>query len=106
MPYTLVRHNCWTIPYFPLFARGLQPYFVGPRTAEVVRGLGGLVFDSEEEAWGEAERLMYPAGSTGRPPNPAGHFMSLSFLELPLFIPESSVIPLRTGVGADAAPCG
>lgn len=90
MAYTLVRHNLWTVPDFPLFIRGLEPYYVGPRTAEAIRLLGGVLFDRLDDALDAAEGFMYPTGDTKRPANPAGEFKALPFLKLPLFIPEFS----------------
>lgn len=90
MAYTLVRHNCWMVPDFPLFVRGLEPYYVGPRTAEVIRRLGGVLFENIDDALDAAEGYMYPTGDTGRPANPAGDFRDLPFLKLPLFVPEFS----------------
>lgn len=90
MRYTLVRHNLWTARDFPLFVRGLEPYRVGPYAAAVIARVGGVLFEDEEVAWDAAEGFMYPTGDTQRPANPAGNFMPLPFLKLPLFIPEFS----------------
>lgn len=90
MTFTLVRHNLWTAQCFPLFIRGLQPLPVGPRVAEVIRLYGGVLFDTEAAAMDAAEGFMWPDGDTVRPANPAGSFRDLSFLALPLFVPEFS----------------
>lgn len=90
MVYTLVRHNCWMVPDFPLFIRGLEPYCVGPGVARAIRLIGGVLFEDLDEALDAAEGFMYPQGDTSRPPNPAGNFLDLPFLKLPLFVPEFS----------------
>lgn len=90
MLFTLVRHNLYTARELPLFVRGLEPMLVGPRVAEVVRILGGVLFETLEEAWDAAEGFMYPTGDTSRPANPCGDFRDLPFLRLPLFVPEFS----------------
>jgi hypothetical protein len=63
---------------------------VGPRTAEAITLLGGVLFDTDDAAWDAAEAFMYPHGDTTRPANPEGNFLDLPFLKLPLFVPEFS----------------
>lgn len=90
MLFTVVRHNAWTAREFPLFVRGLQPLAVGPRTAELIRILGGVLLATEDEAWDAAEGFMYPTGDRTRPANPHGSFLDVPVLKLPLFVPEFS----------------
>lgn len=94
MVFTLVRHNMWTVSQFPRFERGLEPYLVGPRAGELIVRLGGVVFDSLDEAWDGAMEFMYPDGDTTRQAEPVGAFLDLSLLRLPLFIPDFSREPV------------
>lgn len=88
--FTLVRHNLWTAPQFPLFRRGLEPRAINPETADLIGRLGGVVLNSLDEAWDAAEGFMYPSGDMTRPADPAGIFRELPFLRLPLFVPAFS----------------
>lgn len=88
--FTLVRHNLWTTPQFPLFRRGLEPLYIGPGMTDLIGRLGGVVLDSLDEAWDAAEGFMYPSGDTTRPADPSGSFRDLPFLQLPLFVPVFS----------------
>jgi len=90
MAYTLVRHNCWMVPDFPRFARGLEPCRVSPGVARVISLLGGVLFESLDDALDAADGFMYPTGDPSITADPAGHFRELPFLKLPLFVPEFS----------------
>lgn len=90
MAYTLVRHNCWMVPDFPRFVRGLEPYYVGPGVARVIRLLGGVLFEDLDDALDAADGFMYPTGDFSLQANPVGNFRDLPFLKLPLFVPEFS----------------
>lgn len=88
--FTLVRHNLWTVPQFPLFRRGLEPLAIGPGMAALIGQLGGVVLTSPEEAWDAAEGFMYPSGDTTRPADPSGSFLELPLLGRALFVPRFS----------------
>ena len=88
--YTLVRHNLWTVEYFPRFRRGIEPHYVRPAVAARVAESGGVLFTSYDEAWDAAEGFMYPAGDTTVMADPSGSFQDILFLRQPLFVPEFS----------------
>lgn len=88
---TLVRHNLWTARDFPLYRNGLEPLPVGTKTALLIREHHGVLFSSPDKAWDAAEAFMYPSGDMTSPADPAGDFLELPWLRLPLFVPQVSV---------------
>lgn len=99
--WTLVQHSAWVANQDSQFKHGLEERMV--RTAaeqREVQKVGGLLFDSYDEACKFAEDVQYPAGYNGIIPRAPGTFAG-SIDGSPIYVPEFE--QMRDGLLALAA---
>src|SRR5436190_7930041 len=90
--YTVVQHSDFAWGHNPQFEKGLESQIVTPAQAEVVKSIGGALFDDYVEAEQACQKWAYPESTEGLIPEAPGTFSTEEIDGLPIYIPPVSLI--------------
>lgn len=90
--YTLVQHSGFGYGEKPGFEHAVEEHSVTDREAEKVRKLGGVIFDSYEQAYDAAEHENYPPEVDGVIPQAPGTFSKVLIDGLAVYLPPRRLV--------------
>jgi hypothetical protein len=85
--YTLVRHSAWSIAQKPEFERAVELRELTAKQVGAVAKVGGLIFNSYDEADDRETAENYPPDVVGLIPRAAGTFRVVAGLDV--YLPDA-----------------